>query len=1122
MSLEKAIFDYVWQHPLSGKTGTVTRVMGKDIVCRKFTEELDVAELASMLTSLVTTNPCSVLHLNMIPAENMPYGIYLDVDSVIHVPDKLAAPEATKGVYDGYLMTIVTEFAKVYIGNLAKMHVENKNREVTAMGGATTGAGVDHEFHFQALYVARPFLGDATEEAKGWSYKHGCHVYIGEVQAYQQAHIIAFEKAVAYYNSRNADGSPAVNLLMTKYGLARDQVAKVFDPNIVLSRSTLLPGCRKSTGRATYVPTAMIEFHLVTNNLTATLTSNPPVPYKHENLQRFFPIHIGKEAFVVELALDAQKVELPNFDLSTLGEGFNEEENLFGEAKLCNESAWLLLSLLKIIPFANIADAAKGHEYRLKVVNAVTHEIIPKQDRFVWAKRVLMWYFNSGPVPKGVEWNQESHIEERINTANDEGRHTGLPWLKKEAALNNPKAVHDLDSVFQSRNVTGFLRYLYKTHCRAGTRRIAPVSHQEAASLFYKVFGDNYRAVSATTQKEKTWYRYSDDPKPHFSCKKWQRIGNIKDVVMYDIKNTLNPLLDKIAKESETDTIALLIGTSSSFDQYVRDVQNTLGNAIFIGGMIDYFASEYVFSGFEFSQDLDMLYDLTGCLNGILRFRPKPFSVTLLDGNNRELPVSRSLDARYRTDFTDDSPLVKKIFSIFRTIISCPEELDYMLTAAAGIILSGRCSGEKFYILYGSGGDGKTTFMNALVSLAGHNVPGKYPGYGAEGDPRIFQYEKKDPNGHDGGSYHLYGGPRIGNFPEPSGEHPYLYESAIKAKLSGSAQPTRDLNQSSQCLEFRIVPFVLTNDQLEFKGTVTVGGQRRITCAIFTEKFKPIAELAKFRHKKGIHPIDPSLVGVFNRGTEGRDMREALLWILINKYLPRFYDQYGADINAIPLPRRYENITSSFFGRHSNVMVSFMNAKMVAVDTRPDATKADDVKADDVKADDATQTDTAYISLSEFMTVFTLWHRQTQRGSIRDLQSKKAPGKAAAPGESSGPSVRDPWTHEVMHIISSSPLGTDMVVKEGDAYSPIGPNEIIMVNSANLFISGWRWRKDTDAVLVVPMPAAALPAAVPVPVPAPVPVSGPVAPPRARACPDVTALMSACATAVAAAEKDTK
>jgi hypothetical protein len=1064
MQYEDKVRTFVWAHRECGKTQTVTRVAGAGIPSREISTPADIAELAALVSQNSIASPRTSLHLNLFPANNERYGIYLDLDPVLRSKERLVSTEATRSELDNTLLTVASGFLKLYITNLAQLHLDREAKPSVE--------GIQKDFPFQALYSGRPVLEEREKDGETYCYKHGCHVHIGEIQAFQTDHILSFNKAASYFDSPAADGTEVVRLLRDRYHIPRDKIKDVFDPNITASRSILLPGCRKKDGHVTYFPTRVINYTLSLIGKTAFIHEDGVRNYNREPLLRYFPVHIGKEAFEVESTFSLETIALPaaieDPDIDSM-----EEEAFIEEAKMRNDSVAHLILLLKVLPFDKITDKSTGHDFRLKLVNAVVYEIKPETERVEWARRILKWAFNRQPHPAGVEWHTTAHIDSRVEEAVNDGKKTGIAWIKKEAALVDQDRVHEIDELFRSRNISDLLHRLHLGHSKIGIKGGSVINHQEAADLFSRVLGDNYREFSGNNARDREWYRYTDDAKPHFSCKKWRKVPDIKATVMYDIKNTINPILDKLARESKQGDIQTMMATSTTFDQYVWKVKDILGGEGFVNGLITHLASYYVFSGSEFARDLDMQYDLTGCLNGIMKFEKGPFRAVLLNGNNRDLPVSRSVDASYRTDFSDDSPAVMKVMEIFSQVIPNRSELDYLLTAAAGIILSGRCGGEKFYILYGSGGDGKTTIMNALVSLAGKNTANGFRGYGVEGDPRIFQYEKRDPNGHDGGSYFLYGGPRIGNFPEPSGEHPYLVESVIKSKLSGSSQPTRDLNQSSQILEFRVVPFVLTNDQLEFKGTVTVGGQRRIVCAIFTEKFKPISEMAKYRNKKGFHPIDPSLVGIFTRGSEGKDLREALLWILATKYLPIFYDKCNADINSIPLPTRYEKITASFFGRHSNIMVAFMNAKMEL-------------------------SEGAIIPMAEFMTVFTLWHHTTQRGSIRDLNPKKQMAHSAGP-DPLGPAVRDPWTHEVMHIISSSPLGSDMVVKEEDGtYNPIGPNEMIMANSACLGISGWKWRK-TDASLLEAAASTAVPA--PDSTAAPTPTSTAASTPASTAAP---------------------
>lgn len=1036
---------------------------GKGFQGRVLSSDKEIETISGYMTTLALTKPSSPLHLCIIPAKTEKYGIYIDLDPVLRTTEKIIDPLVhTKSEQ---LKEIVIEFIKLYISNLAKAHL---SADATTTGTSRkAGMDVEKSFEFCALYAPRPRLEEKGKDGDYYLYKHGCHVYIGEIQASQSEHLIAFNAAKRAIHSTSYDERPLVKLMMDAYDMKRSEVADVFDENINASRNILLPGCRKADGHVNYHPTTVIKFILTIipsgddgrHYIPHVACSNPKgVPWESAiGLRRFFPIYPGRETFVINSVYDPATVPMPDVPPPTK-EDLDEldEEGLIGEAEMIgNDQIPLIMHLLKIIPFDKIADKSSGHGFRLNVVNAVTHEIkLTEEDRHGWAIRIIRWAFNRGRVPEGAEWNIQSHIEGKVREAEESGQKSGLDWLKREASAIDPYGVSAADTRYNTRGVTRFLEDLHRRHRAIGIeRRSSAINHQEAAALFYKILGENYKSFPGSGSRDRIWYHYSERTDPHFSTKKWQRLPNVKEMIMHDIETIINPLLDQIGRGGRVQDPTARI----PFPQYIAEVRDTLGGNNFIEGMVQALASKYVLTGCEFASDLDMRPDLTGCLNGILRFEANPFKVTLLDGNNRSIPVSRSLDARWRTDFSDETPSVKRVFQIFSQIVPVKQELDYILTVAAGIILSGRCSSEKFFILYGCGGDGKTTLMNGLISLAGRNVSGRYPGYGAEGDPRIFQCEKRDANSHDGGSYHLYGGPRIGNFPEPNSEHPYLIESAIKSKLSGSAQSTRDLHQSSQTLEFRIVPFLLTNGQLEFRGTITVGGQRRISCMLFSEKFKPEEEMSQYRNKRGIHAMDPSAVKAFEH-EDGREMREALLWILVTKYLPIFYDQYKADICSIPLPIRYKKITANFFGRHADIMSAFVTEKMVRMNQEEEGYRS-------------------MIALNEFINVFTLWHRTTQRGTIGDLSTRKSTkGKQ----DTDGPVMLDPWTHEVLHILSSSLLGTDVIEKiplaavESDAPSTsiaapsvsrtdfriegVGPNEIPMRNSSRLYIDGWAWK----------------------------------------------------------------
>jgi hypothetical protein len=245
----------------------------------------------------------------------------------------------------------------------------------------------------------------------------------------------------------------------------------------------------------------------------------------------------------------------------------------------------------------------------------------------------------------------------------------------------------------------------------------------------------------------------------------------------------------------------------------------------------------------------------------------------------------------------------------------------------------------------------------------------------------------------------------------------------------------RDLHQPVQHLPFLLVPFVLTNHQLTFKG-LTNGGERRFGCIVFTEKFKPVTEIKGYQgiEAKNVHTADPTVVKAFTDDATGLALREALLWILITRYLPRFYDECNGDIGALNVPSRHAKITSLFLGSCSNMITLFQEARMTRTDLCDSMEKA--------------------ISITEFVDAYTRWHRTTQRGTIRELVKRRR-----MEDDQQGPVTLDPWTDQVMHMLSASTLGVSISENVGDKLVPVGPNELVIKNTAHLYIVGWRWKE---------------------------------------------------------------
>jgi len=1056
------------------------RLFGKGLPSREVTDKT-LTTLAKQLHDLSAVSPNSELSLNVIAGEGEKMGLYLDLDPVY--TRAIGEEKASIDVLSAGLQRVVTGFLVHYFTLLVQSHLD-------ANADARPSAPTETFIH--ALFAPRPALASKGVTADGKEqYKHGCHVYVGELRAGKADHEIAFTETVDYFRSSAADLSDAVSVLMNVYHIKRDQCAGIFDIGPIKSGSVLLPGCRKETGYVTYYPTKVLRFRIAIVGSKLAVSYDSEVDYSpaaESSFARFFPIGCIKPLIEVDTPFSGRPVDLPQCIVEQMEEAerlsFVEEIHISG-----NREAARIVDLLQLIPFDRVADPSTGHDFRLPLVSAVVHSLKPAGEESIQlAQRILEWYFGQRRLDGAPDWQKPDHIAGRIIEAVNDGpqQYVNICWIRKRAREAGPEAeaaVEEIEKRSSERSVYDLLRMLFFEFLKLnkGPSRSTVISHYRAADILKVIVGRDYILCGGSV-KNGDWYKYCDDPRPSFCCKKWRRLADVEIELLSDFRSKVVPTLDTIIADAERGegrsrfaplqdlgtarAIAAAVNGGITFPLFLSCVKDAMGGTFFIRGAISHFSSCCADVNDEFRSKLDMLPDLTGCLNGILRFEAKPFKVTLLDGDNRDLPVSRSVDARYRTDLTDDSPTVKRVMHMLREIICDRAEFDYVMTVMAGVIFSGRRF-EKLYIIFGSGGDGKTTLLNAFVSLAGVDVMTPCH-YGAHGEPRMFQNEKTDPNGHDGGSVHLYGGPRIGDFSEPDSDHPWLVESAIKSFLNGSAKMVRGLHQAARSLENRVTPFILVNNVLEFRGQVTDGGQRRVTCLCMREKFKPASEIHRFNGDPHYHAIDLSCANLFSdtgsasvatataaSGQAGasasslpptaREMREALMWILINRYLPSFYDLYDANPDNIPIPSGFREMTSRFIGRHARIIDDFAIATM----------------EEDV---------TGLIPLSEFLDRFTKWYHRTQRGSIRDVRRKRAAqaGAAAAASASASASEKladyDEWTRDVIQMLSSSMLAPKVVsyTESGD-YVPKLANELVMEPAGSLYIRHWVWKKRASA-----------------------------------------------------------
>jgi len=1041
---ERDLKSILWALPPIPRGSPVTKVHGRSLCARALSPEAAREVAAALFATRGSLQ--SDFEFSIVAAPNEPFGIYLDIDAYVTREHPIISLSVAREELGPMLLTVTTEFLSRYVQCLADSHLDACRTEEDK-------AKMDR-FRFAALYCPRPRIDEGGRESDMYRYKFGSHTYVGAIQARQYDHKMAFDRTVKYFASREADFTEAVRILRHHFGYSRSGVTKIFDSGPVDSRQSLLPGCRKRGGACTYIPSHTLHFEIRVERGTAHVFSMGERKYIFTPYDSFFFVHPSRPTFQFRSssALDPVTFESPS-PIPTE----EETEALFNEAKERNQSVHTLLSLLNLLPFHQF-DGTNGHFPRLKLINAVVYEVRCRDidERKEWAKRVLLWFFNREPISNASNYNTESHVEERIDEALQVGKKCGIGWLKAQARLVSPDAVARIEKMARSRSVTDLLRSLFSDYLRLQSKRGNIINHQAGAALLHQILGEDYRVIVGKKPCERSWFRYNDTNEARYYCKKWQNVGDIKIILMQEVAERVNPILTTIIRESQqSTTTAIMTGSGGiSFDQFVREIRDLLGSTTFINGIVDQFTSRCVNASVDFADRLDMDEDIAGCLNGILRFHRDPFRIELLDGDNRALLVSRSLNACWRPDMGMGHPAVRRVLALFREIIPDQAQFDFMMTIAAGVLLTGRCGGEKFYLLFGSGGDGKTTLLNGFTSLGGLDSESGYRGYATTVQPAAFQNAKRDANAHDAGIISLYGGTRLAESAEPSAWNRYLDGGAIKQLYKGGKTAVRRLHECNRNLDCRCTIFFQLNGPLELIG-FTMGEQRRIVCLQFTQKFYDPKDEERYRGLKNYHRGDVTLKEFFSKGDNCQEHREALLYILATQYLPVFYGKYNANINAIPLPAIHENATANFLGRHSSIILKFLETALE-------------------------REDKAMMPMSEFMQLFTSWYCKHQRGSARDIYRKRG---NAGPSQQQGlvPSQENPWVTEVLNMVSSSPLGASVCMQTGDDgesdFIPIGSSEMLIVNPFNLFIRGWRAKKRATPPPSTASPSAASPSA---------------------------------------------
>ena len=223
--------------------------------------------------------------------------------------------------------------------------------------------------------------------------------------------------------------------------------------------------------------------------------------------------------------------------------------------------------------------------------------------------------------------------------------------------------------------------------------------HTSVAEL---LLGSNKYEFKCGSIKHKIWFQFKNH--------KWEEIEcafTLRLLIGSQIQNSLKEKRAEIAKQFEGNgnTKDLIKKITS-----ISDVITKLGDKNFKDGIINE-ASHLAYEP-NFLKSLDENIHILGFTNGVYDLREDTFRDGIPDDN-----ISLCTGYDY-IEYDENDKIVKKVMNFFNKIQNTDEMRNYILTLLS-TCLSGSISEENFYVLTGSGANGKSKLMELMKYVLG-------------------------------------------------------------------------------------------------------------------------------------------------------------------------------------------------------------------------------------------------------------------------------------------------------------------------------------------------------------------------------------------------------------------
>jgi P4 family phage/plasmid primase-like protien len=250
-------------------------------------------------------------------------------------------------------------------------------------------------------------------------------------------------------------------------------------------------------------------------------------------------------------------------------------------------------------------------------------------------------------------------------------------------------------------------------------------THHHVAKMVHKLFYDAYKCTVEGRVAE--WYEFRDhtwNPMPQGLL--------IKTTITEDIAHKVDSARHslKAPDSNDPDYQTKMERYQESMKKLLR-LQENLYNANFKDSVMK--EAVQLFYDVDFYKKINQNPYLIGCANGILNLRetifdangqPVRYQPTLHPGTASDYVTLKAgvtpdgKDAIEYHPYNPEDPAQQEIMDFFKKLFPADDLREYVLTLAAGC-LEGANKEQCFYIMTGSGGNGKSKFVELMTTVLG-------------------------------------------------------------------------------------------------------------------------------------------------------------------------------------------------------------------------------------------------------------------------------------------------------------------------------------------------------------------------------------------------------------------